>query len=329
MPSATQVLIHSSQDPENIRQELLLSLRARAVNHKFHYDSAKQASQWLALHQACSPARTDPACAAAYEDSYRAVAKFCAGKKAVALVGLGCGGGQKDVRLLRRLRQPGRSLTYIPSDVSTAMALLAAKSASASVPGAVVRPFVCDLALTPDLGKWLDQLVPRTAFRIVTCLGLLPNFEPGVLMPRLRPALGRDGIALLSANLAPGPDYKEGVRRVLPLYDNALTRDWLLTFLLDLGVDPRAGEMRFVIENSPAASGLKRIAVYFDFRKPCRVHVDGTAVSFRPGASLRLFFSNRHTARHIQSLLERRRLCVAGQWGPASGEEGIYLCQRK
>ena len=56
-------------------------------------------------------------------------------------------------------------------------------------------------------------------------------------MPRLAALLRPADYLLFSANLAPGTDYAAGVQRILPLYDNALTRDWLMTFLLDVGVD--------------------------------------------------------------------------------------------
>jgi len=101
---------------------LLESLRTRRVNHKFHYDSVKQTQQWLALHQAYSPSRTDPDCAAAYDRSFTAVASKM-GSRRVHLIGLGCGGGQKDTRLLKLLRDSGRTVFYTPSDVSTAMVL--------------------------------------------------------------------------------------------------------------------------------------------------------------------------------------------------------------
>ncbi|MBW8865463.1 MAG: hypothetical protein JF609_11205 [Verrucomicrobia bacterium] len=39
MKSAVAVRIHASQFPENVRRDLLVSLRTRRVNHKFHYDS--------------------------------------------------------------------------------------------------------------------------------------------------------------------------------------------------------------------------------------------------------------------------------------------------
>jgi len=50
MPSLAHVAIHSSQFPESVRRDLLESLRTRQVNHKFHYDTAKQTQKWLALH---------------------------------------------------------------------------------------------------------------------------------------------------------------------------------------------------------------------------------------------------------------------------------------
>jgi len=40
-----------------------------------------------------------------------------------------CGGGQKDTRLLNLLRQKDRQVAYTPSDVSTAMVLVARESA--------------------------------------------------------------------------------------------------------------------------------------------------------------------------------------------------------
>src|SRR4051812_49475085 len=103
MSSVAQVAIHPSQFPEQVRRDLLESLRTRQVNHKFHYDSIKQTQKWLALHQAYSPSRTDADCAATYDRSFSSVASRIASDR-VQLIGLGCGGGQKDSRLLALLR---------------------------------------------------------------------------------------------------------------------------------------------------------------------------------------------------------------------------------
>src|SRR5207237_1110942 len=98
-------------------------------------------------------------------------------------------------------------------------------------------PLVCDLASTADLASVLEHNCVPEASRLITFFGMMPNFEPHLILPRLASVLRADDFLLLSANLAPGPDYAAGVQKILPLYDNALTRDWLLTFLLDLGLE--------------------------------------------------------------------------------------------
>jgi len=124
-------------------------------------------------------------------------------------------------------------------------------------------PLVCDLATADDLPAVLDALPVSGAARLVTFFGMIPNFEPQVILPRLAALLRPEDCLLFSANLAPGVDYAAGVRRILPLYDNALTRDWLMTFLLDLGVEAGDGELGFAVEDDPAGSGLKRVTASF------------------------------------------------------------------
>ena len=150
MSSVVNVVIHASQFPEKVRRDLLASLRARRVNHKFHYDSVKQTQKWLALHQAYSPTRNDADCRAIYEKGFKAaVAQIKA--KSVHVVGLGCGGGQKDTRLLKLLKKTGRQIIYTPCDVSAAMVLSACQAALAVLPEKNCIPLVCDLATADDL----------------------------------------------------------------------------------------------------------------------------------------------------------------------------------
>ena len=103
------------------------------MNHKFHYDSVKQAQKWLALHQAYSPTRNDADCQAIYEKSFEAAAAQITAKS-VHVIGLGCGGGQKDTRLLKLLKAHGKDVFYTPCDVSAAMVLTARQTALAVVP---------------------------------------------------------------------------------------------------------------------------------------------------------------------------------------------------
>ncbi len=327
MSSTASVEIHSSQFPENVRQELLESLRRRRVNHKFLYDSPRQTRKWLALHQAHSPARNDADCAAIYDRSFAAAAaRVHAGR--VHLIGLGCGGGQKDTRLLQLFKQQGKAVSYTPCDVSPSMTLVARQAALAVISESDCFPLVCDLATADDLPAMFERQIPPDAARLITFFGMIPNFEPTIILPKLATLVRPEDFLLFSANLAPGPDYSAGLQRVLPQYDNALTRDWLMTFLLDLGVEHGDGEMRFTIEDGPAGSGLKKIVARFRFAGARRIEAGGEAFEFRAGDDLQLFFSYRYTPARAAAVLGGNRLAVLDQWITKSEEEGVFLCRR-
>ena len=137
------ISIHESQFPENVRCDLIASLRTRKINHKFHYDSVKQTQKWLALHQIYSPSRNDADCAATFDRAFIEATEQIKSKQ-VHIIGLGCGGGQKDTRLLKLLKARGKETFYTPCDVSTAMVLIARQAARAAVPEKNSFPLVCD-----------------------------------------------------------------------------------------------------------------------------------------------------------------------------------------
>jgi len=327
MRPLVNVAIHSSQFPENVRRDLLTSLRARQLNHKFLYDGLKQTRKWLALHDTCSPARNDVDCVETYDKAFKAAADRTEASK-VHVISLGCGGGQKDISLLKRLRQSGKKVGYTPCDVSVAMVLTARQSALEVVDANDCLPLVCDLLTADDLAAVLQQQTLADATRLVTFFGLIPNFEPHVILPRLARLLHPNDALLLSANLAPGSDYTAGVEQIRSLYDNALTRDWLMTFLLDLGVEPDDGELGFTIEDSSEETGLKRIVANFRFDRSRKVRMTPDEVDFQAGERLRVFFSYRHTPDQALALLGQYGLNVLDQWICRSGEEGVFLCAR-
>jgi len=328
MSSVVNVAIHASQFPDNVQRDLLNSLRARKINHKFHYDSVKQTQKWLALHQAYSPSRTDDNCTATYDQSFAAaVARIQS--PCIHLIGLGCGGGQKDTRLLALLRQTGKRATYTPLDVSVAMVLIARQTALSVITEAGCHPLVCDLSAADDLAAVWERRIDHAEARLFTFFGMIPNFEPGDILPKLASFVRRGDWLLFGANLAPGVDYAAGVRRILPQYDNVLTRDWLMTFLLDAGVENDDGELRFAVEDDPAGSGLKRVVAEFQFARPRQIQAEGEVFIFHPGESIRLFFSYRYTSERIRTLLDQHGLDVLGQWITTTEEEGVFLCQRQ
>ena len=324
MSSVASVRIHASQFPENVRQDLIASLRSRRVNHKFHYDSVKQTQKWLALHQAYSPTRTDVDCQAVYEQGFQAAAARIKSPR-THVIGLGCGGGQKDTRLLNLLKKTGRQIFYTPCDVSPAMVLTARQTALASMPDKNCFPFVCDLATAKDLTTTFASRFTFPASRLTTFFGMIPNFEPQIILPKLASLVRPKDFLLFSANLAPGADYAAGVKTVLPQYDNSLTRDWLMTFLLDLGVERNDGKLRFKIEDD-RMTDLKRIVARFHFARARRVEVDGETFNFHAGETIRLFYSYRYTPERVRKVLNHYGLEVCERWIAKSGEEGVFLC---
>lgn len=326
MSSIVNVAIHISQSPENVRRDLLESLRTRRLNHKFHYDSVKQTNKWLALHQVHSPSRNDVECAAAYDRAFTGAAKQISARQ-VHLIGLGCGGGQKDRRLLKLLTVRRRTVHYTPSDVSVAMTLVAQQAVRKVVQEQNCFPLVCDLATAEDLASVLSAPATARAARLLTFFGMIPNFEPQDILPKLAGLMRPQDTLLFSANLAPGKNYAAGVEKILPQYDNALTREWLLTFLLDLGVERGDGELKFDVE--VGVKSLRRVVARFHFRRNRSIAVDGEAFQFRRGENIRLFFSYRYTPELVRQKLAEHGINVSDQWLASSGEEGVFLCRRQ
>ena len=320
------ISIHESQFPENVRRDLISSLRSRKINHKFHYDSIKQTQKWLALHQVYSPSRNDENVRAIYEQSFEAAAAKIK-TKSVHVIGLGCGGGQKDTRLLKLLKARGKEIFYTPCDVSSAMVLTARQTALAVLPEKNCFPIVFDLATADDLNAVFTSSPAPRAPRLMTFFGMIPNFEPQEILPKLASLVRTKDYLLFSANLAPGINYAAGMRKILPQYDNPPTRDWLTAFLFDLGIKKPDGKMKFEI--SAGDFGLKRLAASFHFKRARQVEVEGNKFNFKVGEKIRLFFSYRYTPDRVRTILATQKLEVCEQWIANSDEEGVFLCRRK
>ncbi|MFM2296083.1 MAG: hypothetical protein RLZZ350_2496 [Verrucomicrobiota bacterium] len=324
MPSPAHVTIHPSQFPEAVRRDLLRSLRTRRINQKFLYDSHRQTQKWLALHEAHSPARRDDDCLKTYDRAFADTAQEISAPQ-LHVLGLACGGGQKDARLLQLLQARGKKLFYTPCDVAAPMTLVARAAALKFLPPAQITPFVCDLTTAADLPEIFTSRPPPRNPRLITFFGTLHNFEPPQILPRLAALVRPRDWLLFSANLAPGKNYAAGMKKILPQYDNALTHDWLFACLHDLGVEPRAGKIKFTVERGGA--GLQRIVARFHFTRPQAIRVGEEKLTFTRGETVQLFFSYRYTPALVQKNLARHGLKVCAHWLAVSGEEGVFLCR--
>ena len=316
--------VHPSQFPDRLQLELLESLRVRRINPKFHYESRKQAQSWLRLHQAHSPARRDHDCRDTYLRAFRDFARRLE-TGPIQVVGLGCGHAEKECRLIECLPQARDLVSFIAIDVSTPLALIARAQVAQRLHPDQCHALVCDLGAAADLAEHLANLAVPGAHRLLTCFGVIPNFRPRRIFPRLAALLNAGDHLLLGANLAPGTDYHGAVRSIRPQYDNPLTRDWLTLLLDDLGIEREDGRIQFVIESDSDWNPLARIAAQFEFLRPRCVVLESEEFRFARGDRLELFFSYRHTPASIRGLLEPHSIRVEAEWITASGEEGIFL----
>jgi L-histidine Nalpha-methyltransferase len=189
-----------------------------------------------------------------------------------------------------------------------------------------IRPICCDLALARNLHSCLEDR--RGEQRLITFFGMIPNFEPGAILPKLAELVRPGDTLLFSANLVPGPGHDSAMRRILPQYDNAETHDWLLTLLVDLGISREVVDLRFAIERVRGRVPLLRFIARAVFRRSCSVRLNNVTIQFARGEALQVFFSYRYTPETIRCLLERAGLNVVQQWIVPSGEEGVFHCER-
>ncbi len=331
-PVSVPVRIHPTQFPGAVADALRTSVRERRMDHRFHYESPLQARRWLRVHAAYSPASTDPAGAALYDDAAAAAAERLRDRDAVDVISLGSGGGAKDARLLAALAsaRPGASRRYVPVDVSPGLALVSRQAAldAGLAPGAVT-PYVADLGAIPDWAGEFDAVLRPEAGRVVLFYGMLPNFPPGTTTDRLAGLLRPGDLLLVSANLAPGPDYPAGVEAVRPLYDNPPTQEWLSTVLHDLGAGRGDFEVRFPVAPCPHGSGLLRIEARAVFTRPAEIAFEDVTEHLTPGDEFLLFHSYRHTPGIVDRHLDRAGLRIAHQWINPPGDEGVFLAERR
>jgi uncharacterized SAM-dependent methyltransferase len=323
------VTVHSSQYPETVRRQFIDGLRQRRIPSKFLYDSPKLTQKWLALHQRYSPSRNDAQCRQLYTESFvTAVRDADTGRDRVQLIGLGCGGGQKETRLLSRLKAAGRQTGYYPCDVSLAMVLTALQAAMDVIPADDCFPVVLDLDGIDSLNGLFDRVAGTAAARIVTFFGMLPNCDPDMVLSKLSRLLRPGDQLILSANLAPVEDRKEAIARVLPLYDNQRTRAWLMAFLGDLGFEQADGQLEFGIEQDRDETGSWSIVAEFKLALDRSLDLDDDRFVFQKGERLRIFFSRRYSPHQVETLLGWHQLKPVNRWITDSHEEGIYLCRK-
>lgn len=326
------VHFHPSVFPETLAAGRATCLRRRRIDPKFHYESPKQAWRWLQIHELYSPARTDASCTQAYDRAFQSLSTRLNPVRPLQWISLGCGGGQKEAAWLKTLTAFQLStVSYIPLDISPGLALTAHRAAcAAGLAPDRIHPLVLDLG-NLDIDNWREALAPHLEMgsqKVFSFFGMLPNFAPGSVFKKLQTLLEPDDLLLLSANLVSGENLLEATRRILPLYDNVPTQEWLMTFLWDLGVEHTESTVSMSVEACPDGTGLYRIEATCRFERDRTFVVDGEQIPFHRGESCHLFFSYRYTLAQLRDRLEQHDLLWLDSWTNNAGDEGIVLALR-
>ena len=302
-----RAICHQGQSQAEVETKRADCIRQRDIAAQFHYETDRQASLWLNVHKrlACSKELIRP-----YGETAEALASGWAYPDG-ALIALGCGGGEKEIGILRALPKGTR---FVPTDVSIHLALKTAQAALEVNPSWVVMPLVFDLALADNLLEFIDQHVGQN--RVFTFFGIIPNFSPSLILPRLRILLRPEDRLLLSANLAPN-----GMDPILPQYDNDITREWLAEFPMKHGAGQ--GDMKFTVESS---GYLQRIVAHYHFSESCVMEANGEFFEFQSGNSLQLFVSYRYTVESLRDTLEQYGISIEDAFLTSNGEEGVFIC---
>ena len=322
--NSANVTIHPSQFPDVIQRQLIAALRRGDVPPKFLYDSVYQTQKWLNVHQIHSPSQIDQEVNSVY-DSVFDFGFNQVHEMESALIGLGCGGGKKDAMCLSKLKIGSGLLHYVPCDVSQAMTLIAREEVGKNLDFNKIYPLVCDLSESDNLEEFFDILLPFNHKRIFTFFGMIPNLEPNLILPKLFKMVRKDDDLFISANLVSGENYQRGIENILPQYDNQETRDWLLSFLIGIGVAVDDGNLNFCIEPE---GELLRIVAYFRFSRSQVIRINNETITFESEQPLRIFYSYRHTVNTLNKCLLEHDLKIIFSKISKSGEEGVFKVKR-
>ncbi len=313
------VRIDDSVTPAAHRAGLVRALEQRRVDNRFHYVGDLAAARWRHLASSHSPAHDDADGLHAYEKATRAVLTALPDGP-VHVVGVACGDGVKERRLLGALTAIGRgNLSATPVDVSVPLVTSAAE-AMASVPGVDATDAVAvDITMVHDLSPLLSPR--RPGHRVVTLFGVISTLGRGALEPAAS-LMDPGDLLLVSANLL--PDHPGAREAIMAQYDNPPTREWLATVLREIGVD-EAGPIAFRWDEAPGGPAIVGEVVP---ARMCVAEVAGVTVGLPPGEPIRVLESFRHTADGLRAILAAMELEVLDVAVSPSGEEGVAVARR-
>ena len=258
---------------------------------------------WKKVHLACSPFLHRTELQRLYRLPSTRIRKHF-GRRSYSLLALGCADGTKESLLLKKLPKP-TSLLALDTNLSLA------RRAVRRLPA--FQKSACRIDLTSSISLQFLSSRLSTHPTLITLFGVLPNLNPLPLLRSISRCMKKDDLLLFSANLAPGIKGRSGAVRVLPLYDNRPTRNWLNAAILRYRPKLPKGHLEFGVFPDPKQKTLARIeARWMNNHMPIVV-----------------FSSRRPTRLQVESWIQASGLRRLKRWIEPRGEEGVWLVTRK
>ena len=154
------------------------------------------------------------------------------------------------------------------------MVLVARQTALAVLPEKNCFPFVCDLATADDLPAVLalDLSAPH-ASTSVTFFGMIPNFEPQIILPKLASLIRPQGFSAVQRESGSG----QKLRRRGEENPAAIRQPAHPGLAADVPARSRGRTQATANCAFPVAAGalgLKRVVADFHFTRRCRIEVE-------------------------------------------------------
>jgi uncharacterized SAM-dependent methyltransferase len=218
-------------------------------------------------------------------------------------------------------------LFFTPTDISPTLVVETLLKIQSTLPALPSFPLVVDFAAAPDLAALLAQPETPDTQRLLTCFGMLPNFDYQTFLPYVQHLMRPGDLLLLSANLSPLP-YPDACTSILPQYDNPLAHAWYGGLLDSLGFTAADYAIHLDARSLHVDGHVWQIQAAARFLREVQLELYDDSFAFSPGERLQLFFSNRFTPHIMPQILQDAALSVVESFLFASQEEGIYLCRR-
>ena len=274
------------------------------------YSHPSLARLWKKVHLTCSPFYQRSAIRRLY-NQLATILRALLRHAPYNFIALGCAEGFKESLLLRKLPKPTLLLT---ADTCLSMAKIAARKLPAYAK--IARQI--DLTSPSSISRILTPPIPRSKSkapspaRLITLFGVLPNLDPLPLLRRLARAMKRGDLLLFSTNLAPGNSSFSGARKVLPQYNNPITRRWVEAAVQRYRPKLPQGTLHIGLYPDPQQRSLPRIEARWISKKSTRI----------------VFASRRPTRSQVEQWIQVARLHTVARFTDTLGEEGVWLTSR-